>query len=822
MSTAQLNVLGTYTTGLFAESAAEILAFDAASNRLFVTNSADFTIDVIDLSNPANPTKINAIALSSFGGGVNSVSVNNGTIAVAIEASPKQDPGQVVFFDTEGNFISSVEVGALPDSLAFTPDGSKVVVANEGEPSDEYLVDPEGSISIIDLSGGVANLTQSNVTTVSFDGFDAQTLIDQGVRIFGPGASAAQDLEPEFVTVSPDSTTAWVTLQENNALAKIDLPTGQVEILTLPLKDYSQAGNGFDASNQDGEINIQPQPVFGLYQPDSIAAYEVNGQTYLVTANEGDARDYEGFSEEARVKDLVLDPIAFPNAAELQKEENLGRLKVTTTLGDTDGDGDYDELYAYGGRSFSIWDDRGNLIFDSGDALEQLTAEQVPGGFNSDDEENNSFDSRSDDKGPEPEALTIGEIDGRTFAFIGLERVGGIVVYDISNPGNPEFQQYINQRNFEVPVTLPDGSTNPAAGDLAPEGLVFIAAADSPTGRPLLAAANEVSGTTTLYDVGPAIRGSDRKDDIKGTDSADFILGEAGEDKLEGKKGSDTIFGGADKDDIKGGDGRDLLYGEGGNDKLEGEDGDDTLFGGDGDDELKGGKGDDFLDGGAGDDKLEGKEGNNTLFGGSGNDELKGDNGNDFLDGGAGDDKLESKEGNNTLIGGSGNDELKAGKGDDFLDGGAGDDKLEGKEGNDTLIGGSGNDELKAGKGNNILIGVDRNQTQAGLGEVDELIGDGSASDRFVLGDSSQIYYDDGLVNSAGLLDYALIDKFEGKKGDVIQLNGDASMYSLGQSPLGGETALFLNQPNGQNELIAIIDDAKDLSALTGSSFDYV
>lgn len=745
MSTAQLNKLGTYATGIFAESAAEIVAFDPTSDRLFVTNGADFTIDVIDVSNPNNPTKVNAIALNAFGGGVNSVAVKNGIVAVAVEAEVKQDPGTVVFFDTDGNLISSVEVGALPDALTFTPDGQRVVVANEGEPSDDYTVDAEGSVSIIDLSGGVGQLTQQNVLLVSFDQFDKQMLIDQGIRIFGPGASVSQDLEPEFVAIAPDSKTAWVTLQENNALAKIDLASGQVELLPLGLKDYSLPGNGIDPSNEDGGINIRPVPVFGLYQPDTIATYRANGQTYLVTANEGDARDYSGFSEEARVGDLVLDPVAFPNAAELQRDENLGRLKVTTTLGDTDGDGDYDELYAYGGRSFSIWDEDGNLIFDSGDALEQITAAQVPGGFNSDDEEN-AFDDRSDDKGPEPEALAIGQVGGKTFAFIGLERTSGIVVYDITNPRKPHFEQYINDRNFEVPIMLPDGSVNPAVGGVSPEGLTFVSAADSPTGRPLLVAAQEISGTTTVYDVGPIIQGQDGKDKLKGTDGADFIRGGGGEDKLEGKKG------------------------------------DDSLFGGDGDDELKD------------------------------------DQGNNFLYGEAGNDKLEAKEGNNLLDGGAGNDELKAEKGNNRLYGGAGNDKLEAKEGDNLLVGGTGKDELKAGKGNDILIGVDPTQPFAGRGEIDELIG--KDGDRYVLGDANQVFYDDGDVNSAGLYDYAYISKFDGKKGDVIQLKGDASMYALGSGSDKNEKTLLLAQ-GGQFELIALID-GKELSSLTGGSFDYV
>jgi hypothetical protein len=264
-------------------------------------------------------------------------------------------------------------------------------------------------------------------------------------------------------------------------------------IVPLGFKDHSEAGNGFDASNRDDAINIQTHPVFGMYQPDAIATYEVQGETYVVTANEGDARDYDGFSEEDRVKDLDLDPTAFPDADTLQADENLGRLNITTTLGDTDGDGDYDQLFAYGARSFSIWDAEGNLVWDSGDQFEQKLAALLPDDFNATNDENDSFDNRSDDKGPEPEGVTIGRVGSRIYAFIGLERVGGIMMYDITDPDNPQFVNYVNNRDFSGDA---EAGT---AGDLGPEGVLFIDQDQSPTGQNLLVVTNEISGTTTVY-----------------------------------------------------------------------------------------------------------------------------------------------------------------------------------------------------------------------------------------------------------------------------------------------------------------------------------
>ncbi|MBT9312377.1 choice-of-anchor I family protein [Leptothoe kymatousa] len=473
-----LNRLG----GAEVDGGAEISAFDADTANLFVTTGD--TIEIFNLSTPSVPAFFGSIDLTDpaniggfVGGGVNSVAFSNGILAAAIEADTKQDDGIVAFFDASGNFQSKFDVGALPDMLTFTPDGAKVLVANEGEPSDEYDVDPEGSVSIIDIASG-------SVKDIGFDG----VAIGPDVRIFGPGATPGQDLEPEYIAVSEDGATAYVALQENNALGILDLESEAFTgVTSLGFKDHSVAGNGFDASNEDDGINIQTHPVLGMYQPDAIATYTVNGETYVVTANEGDARDYDGFSEEVRVADLTLDPSAYPNASELQQEENLGRLKTTTTLGDTDGDGDVDQIYSYGARSFSIWDAQGNLVFDSGDDFEQIIAADFSEFFNINDGDPEEFDQRSDDKGPEPEGVTIGFFGGRTLAFIGLERSGGVMVYDITNPTAPSFVTY--EPSFQ--------------DDVSPEGLLFINEEDSPIGQALLVVSNEESSTFSVYQAVP-------------------------------------------------------------------------------------------------------------------------------------------------------------------------------------------------------------------------------------------------------------------------------------------------------------------------------
>ena len=338
------------------------------------------------------------------------------------------------------------------------------------------------------------------VTTFGFTSLDGQesSLRAQGIRIFGKAgggaSSASQDFEPEYIAVSADSSTAWVTLQENNALALIDLKSGTVSVKALGFKDHSAAGNALDASDLDTKINIQNWPVKGMYQPDGLAAFSVGGATYTISANEGDARDYTALPEARRVKDLKLDPAAFPNAAALQADAALGRLNVTSQLGDTDGDGDFDALYSFGGRSFSVRDAAGTLIYDSGDLIERTVAAQFPARFNA-NSTSNTFDTRSDDKGPEPEGVTVGQVGGRTLAFLGLERMGGVMVIDVSTPASPTLLSYVNPRDFTQDVKTA------AAGDLAPEGLAFVPAAQSPNGRAMLIVANETSGTTTLYDV---------------------------------------------------------------------------------------------------------------------------------------------------------------------------------------------------------------------------------------------------------------------------------------------------------------------------------
>lgn len=487
-----LTPIGTYSTGAFAEGASEIVAHDPARQRVFVVNAQAGTVDVLSIADPTRPIKVGRLRTP----GANSVAVHGDLIAVAEQAPNKTDAGTVGFFDASTlRKVRDITVGSLPDMVTFTPSGDRVLVANEGEPEGYCAgqTDPEGSVSIIDLTDGVQRAT---VRTADFRGFNGQidALRAAGVRIFGPGASVAQDLEPEYITTSTNGQTAWVSLQEANAIATVDLKAARITAITpLGSKDHALTTNALDASDKDNKTNITTWPVQGLYMPDAIASYKVKNNHYLVTANEGDARDWDCFSEEVRVKDVTLDPSVFPAAKALQKNDALGRLKMTTTS--PKGPNGYTEIQSFGGRSVSVRDAAtGALMWDSGAALEKITAELDPANFNANHEENGA-DNRSDDKGPEPEGVDVGKIGGRTYAFVGLERNSGIVAVDVTDPSAGRIAGFGTNRTSGDPAAG-------AAGDLGPEGVHFVAAQDSPNGKPLLLVGNEVSGTTTVWQIG--------------------------------------------------------------------------------------------------------------------------------------------------------------------------------------------------------------------------------------------------------------------------------------------------------------------------------
>jgi len=523
---------------------AEITAYDPVSEQIYVTkNSGVPSLDIINISNPASPGAPVNVSLAAFGGSISSVAIKGGIVAAAMIASSKTDLGKVVFLNTSGAVLGSVTVGAVPDMITFTPDGARVLVAIEGEAADNAFPtvnNPEGGVSIILLDKtniGGGSLSASPVQFAGFGAFNAQkqALMDAGVRLLpNPAVTVAMDLEAEYIAIAPDGLSARVTLQEANSLGVLDLVTNAfTSIQPLGLKDWSAVGNVLDASDRDGTGtggsslripgNFQNWPIFGVYMPDAIASFSVGGQTFYVTANEGDARPNAADTADtdlARVSSLNLDDATFPNELFLKNEDNLGRLNVLHYPGDPysdpDNDGDVDVLRTLGGRSFTIWNSAGNKVFDSAAELEKLTFALTPTMFNANDGDADAIDQRSDDKGPEPEGVTTGVVNGRTYAFVGLERsAGGVMVYDVTHPQSPVFVQYAFNHDL-------DGTIEPT-DDISPEGLVFISAAESPHGIPLLVVSNEVSGTVTIYQLTPAPIINEFVFNHTGSDTNEFV-----------------------------------------------------------------------------------------------------------------------------------------------------------------------------------------------------------------------------------------------------------------------------------------------------------
>ncbi|HLP55117.1 MAG TPA: choice-of-anchor I family protein [Fluviicola sp.] len=496
----QMSLLTSFSNGAEGTNSAEIVAYDSTTYRLYIANSIGAKLDVVDFTNPGAPSLITSVSMAPYGN-INSLAVYNGVVAVAVENTDPQANGSVAFFNSNGVFINQVTVGAMPDMITFNNDHTKIVVACEGEPKSDYSVDPVGSIAIVDLTPGYAALTNANVSIAGFTAYNGQeaTLRAQGVRIFGPGSSAAQDFEPEYITIADDNQTAYVSLQENNAMAVVNLNTATVtDIRPLGLMDYSNGNNGLDASDQTAGIYISSIPAKGTFMPDALAHATIGGQEYIFSANEGDAREFAAITDVARLSATSLDATAFPDQNILKHNQFLGRLNALQATGDTDGDGDKDEIHLLGTRSFSIWNAAtGALVFDSKDLLEQITATHpsLTGMFNASNSSGAvASKNRSDDKGPEPEGVATAFINGSHYLFVSLERVGGVMIFNIDNPAAPVYAGYYNNRFL--------AGNGP---DRGAEGIIYISKEASPNNNAIVILANEVSSTLSVFQVNTCV-----------------------------------------------------------------------------------------------------------------------------------------------------------------------------------------------------------------------------------------------------------------------------------------------------------------------------
>jgi DNA-binding beta-propeller fold protein YncE len=558
----QLNLVDSHVSGNeFDTASAEIVSYDTCSDRLYVVNAQDATVDVLSLaannSAPAKAGTINlATAATSAGieiGAANSVSAKQGLVAVAIEAKVKQNPGLIALYRSDDlSLLATFPAGALPDMVALSDDARYILSANEGEPSGDYKNDPEGSITLIDLLAGFES-GRAVVKQIDFKEFNTGAAradeLGDDVRTAGPtGTTVAQDLEPEYLTINADASKAYVALQENNALATIDIASASIESIK-GFGEKSWAVAELDASNEDKAVGnfASYDQLVGLYMPDTITSFEKDGETFIVSANEGDGREYVyettqkicdeanhewdgddfapggkkedaikyeneeddciSFIDETRGGDLYDDATiadAHPLKEALDDNDQLKRLKFVTDDMDIAAD---ETLKSFGTRSFSIWNEQGDLVFDSGDDLAKKAFAADNNNFNTTNDNNDTgetADDRSDDKGIEPEAVEVAEINGRIFIFVGLERQGGVMIYDATNPQAPVFQSYINNRDFTegVCTEVDDGDCdndvyNIAAGDLGPESIDYF----SRENKHFIAVGNEVSGTTTVYEI---------------------------------------------------------------------------------------------------------------------------------------------------------------------------------------------------------------------------------------------------------------------------------------------------------------------------------
>lgn len=501
--------VGRYESGApFDEGGTEIVVYNPSQETIYSINGHEKAIDIIDASQSGVMPLKRRLLLKDLGltaSDLTSIALHpSGQIfAVSAPALDKTDPGNVVFFTADGDYISHVQVGALPDNLQFTHKGDLVLVANEGEPNDDYTVNPAGSISVIEIPADFSPISQDQVTTIELTEAD----MPEDLRQLGPDASHfARNMEPEYLVIDQEDQYAYVSLQEVNAIAKFNIPERRFDLVkSLGYKDHSLENDYMDPSDRDDKHESRKVPVLALHQPDAIALFEVDGETYLVLPNEGDAQDYSGYSEEVRVKDLAkaglidLDAKYYQGYSQeeldqavaqgLFDDDQLGRLRVTTAHPFKTGD-NHNALVAFGGRSFSILRASDlEMIYDSGNDFERLIQSINPDLFNSEIELEQGQrlanpDSRSDNKGAEPETAVVGYLNGKPYAFIALERSGGMMVYDVSDPYQPNFVDYIYDPSFQ---------------DVSPEGLYFVPADQSQDGQAHLLAAYEVSGTIADY-----------------------------------------------------------------------------------------------------------------------------------------------------------------------------------------------------------------------------------------------------------------------------------------------------------------------------------
>ena len=504
------------------EGSAEIATYHAGSKRIFVTNGVKNTIDIFDISDVANPKKVGFLDLSPYGNDVTSVAAGKDVVVAVVHVSekfsatgvPTTSNGKIVVFDTTGKVLSSPDVlGVLPDSVTFAPNGTTALVAIEGQPvcaqddpataakeSADYTKasDPVGGVTVVDLSNPAAPVLEF----AGFDQFTVSEMRAKGIAVSSVINNVSKDFEPEFVTAI-DNDYAYVTIQEANAIGRLNIQTATFESITRAFESkHSKVAR--DTSDRDAGAGPRTYAnVVGASQPDAIAGFKMGSGYYFVTANEGDAREYTCLDDDLRASALKVDPRRFPDWKTLSGSAALGRAKVNPTMGDKDGDGDIDTIHLRGSNSMTMYRN-GLAIWDSADLLDQIqTAAFGVANINgshslSSDKATMNYvgQGRSDDKGSEPEGVAVGMVGDRRIAVLGLERMTALAVFDITQPRSPVFIEWLQM--------VPTKAT--PAKDVkywSPEGIVFVAADKSPSGKALIITSYELSGSLSIHQIEP-------------------------------------------------------------------------------------------------------------------------------------------------------------------------------------------------------------------------------------------------------------------------------------------------------------------------------
>lgn len=474
---------------------AEIVSYNKDDKVFYLVSGVTQSIDLVKINSDGSTECKKRIEIGEIledkninAGDMTSVSYSDekNLLAVAVQDEDYKNNGHIVILDKDGNYKESFECGVQPDMVTFTKDGKYIISADEGEPREGYdngVVDPKGSVTIIDVENKSTKKVEFNI--------DIDKALKDGI-LLKKDSNPAEDLEPEYIAISDDSKTAFVSLQENNAIASIDIESGKINYVKgLGFIDHSVEGNEIDAvrgKGKNAKIDIKNDNFLGTPMPDGIAFLSKNGRDFILTANEGDAREWKNYKNTNSKK--------FDKKNADKKTEYLDPEK---TDGLVEG-----RIHLLGGRSFSIYDASDlTRVYNSGSDFEKITARIFPDFFNTSNDEDkgpDKLDARSNKKGPEAENIAVLNIKDKTYAIIGLERISGIMIYDITDPSNPVYKDYFNNRIFIKSVNDKEEVGLEKRGNIGPEGLCAIEAKDSPTGKPLALVANEVSGTVQVIE----------------------------------------------------------------------------------------------------------------------------------------------------------------------------------------------------------------------------------------------------------------------------------------------------------------------------------